>query len=292
MVASAFRPAASYLLAGEPSLPDGVDWVLVEDSDVGPMWTHPDDIVVGHNLRETGTWDPGEGRFLRSVLRPGMNIIDIGANIGYFTLLMARAVSTQGRVLAVEAEPINFQILRTNIGLSQMENVEVLPVAAHRCPGLTSVARDLHNHGGSIAFNWAAPWHGTPTQAVRLDDVLNPNCEIHFIKIDIEGMDHAAVQGLERTIRHWEPMLLVELNPEKTEMFGDSPHDVLRLYRELGLSIRLLGADAVRLHRDAGMAVDSLLLDELYVTPELEAELIERTRHIHYVNLLLAHGSA
>src|SRR4051794_4782831 len=92
MVASAFRPAASYLLVGEPSLPDGVDWVLGEDADVGPIWTHPDDIVVGHNIRQTGTWDPGEGRFLRSVLRPGMNAIDIGANIGYFTLLMARAV--------------------------------------------------------------------------------------------------------------------------------------------------------------------------------------------------------
>lgn len=287
MVSSAFRPAAAYLLWGPPTLPRDRKLVRTDDSDVGPILTHPDDTVIGHSIRETKTWEPGEGRFLRSVLRSGMNVIDVGANIGYFTLLMARSVSPDGRVLAVEAEPWVLQILRANIELNRLSRVEVLPVAAHRVPGLLTMKRNPDNQGASTGVTMGGSWQTTPAQAVRLDDVLDPHMPIDVIKIDIEGMDHAAVDGLRRTILRWQPTVLVELNPWKTEAFGSSPADVLRQYREIGLEIRLLGGDALRLHYETGMRLDDLLLDNLVVTPQTESEIIERARSVDFINLIL-----
>jgi FkbM family methyltransferase len=91
-----------------------------------------------------------------------MCAIDVGANIGYFTLLMSRAVGDSGRVLAIEAEPKNFQFLRTNLELNAVTNVEALPVAAHHTPGLISIARNPDNHGASTAVLAGAWWETTP----------------------------------------------------------------------------------------------------------------------------------
>ena len=286
LLQSTFRPAARYLL-DERRGHRAPDLVEVPDSDVGPILTHPDDDEIGRWIRVARTGAPGEGRFIRNVLVAGMNVIDVGANIGYFTVLAARAVGISGRVLAVEADPEMFRILRANVGLNQFANVELLPVAAHRHAGLVSVARDPSNFGGHTAY--AAPAMGTttPMQAVRLDDVLNPDVPVHFVKVDIEGMDHAAVQGLERTIARWGPTFLVKFNPQKMGWFGDDPEGVFGLYRELGLQVSVLGWDALRLRHETGMDIDELIRDNFVVVPGLDAEITDRTRRIGLINLIL-----
>jgi FkbM family methyltransferase len=259
---------------------------LTETADAGPILTHPHDRGVGRVIRETGSWEPGAGRLLRSLLRPGMNAIDVGANIGYFTLLMARAVGEMGRVLAVEAGPETFQILRANIELGRCTNVESLPVAAGCEPGMVSITSNPFNHGGSTALRAVDGWRSTPVQAVALDDVLDPGVPVDVIKIDIEGMDHVAVQGLSRTIERWKPVILVEFNPGWLDTRGDRPKEILRDYRDRGYLVQLLGEDALRF-RDAGFSIDELLLDNLLVTTANEADLLAYARRIDYVNLIL-----
>jgi FkbM family methyltransferase len=282
-----FSPAASYLVAQESFVTRQQGLVLVPDSDVGPIQTHPEDNEIGRWLRVARTWAPGEGRFMRSILRPGMNVIDIGANIGYFTALAARAVGSEGRVLAVEADPETFTLLRINVEMNRFENVELLPVAAHRHAGLVIGARDPTNYGGHTAYHPSEAWQTTPIQAVRLDDVLAPEVPVDFIKVDIEGMDHAALEGLEQTIRRWRPTVLVEFNPEKIGWFGDQPEGVLALYRQLGCEISVIGWDALRLRNETEMNIDELICDCLVVLPHLDAEITERTRQIGLINLIL-----
>lgn len=282
-----FQPAAAYLLAGSPRLPGNVEFIRVDDADVGPILTHPEDGVVGHTIRTTKSWEPGEGRFLRSILRPGMNVLDVGAYIGYFTLLFGRAVGPTGRVLAVEAEPDAFGVLRANVALAGLDNVDLLPAAAHRDSGLISITRNPFNPGSSTTVYQTQDWKSSFVQAVRLDDVLEPAIPIHVIKIDVEGLDHAVVEGLERTLRQWNPIVLLEFNPGWIDRLGERPDDVLRRYREIGREVRVLGGDAIRLHRDAGMDIEILLQDELLVTAENAAALIDATRRIYYINLIL-----
>ena len=287
LVKASFSPAAGYLVAAEHRLPNDFAPIYVPDSDVGPLLTHPGDNEVGRWLRVAKTWAPGEGRYMRGLLRPGMNVIDIGANIGYFTALAARSVEPGGRVLAVEADPETFDLLRANVELNGFAHVELLPVAAHRTAGLVTGTRDPSNYGGHTAYVASNAWPTTPLQAARLDDVLDPEAPVHFVKVDIEGMDHAAVEGLEQTVRRWRPLLLVEFNPEKIGWFGDRPEDVLGLYRELGLAVSVLGWDALRLRDETGLDLDELTRDGLVVTPRLDTEIVERTCRIGLINLVL-----
>jgi FkbM family methyltransferase len=216
-----------------------------------------------------------------------MNVIDVGANIGYFTALAARSVAPGGRVLAVEADPETFCLLRANVELNRFAHVELLPVAAHRIAGLVTGARDPENHGGHTAYVASKTWTTIPMQAVRLDDVLDPEAPVHFIKVDIEGMDHAAVEGLEQTIRRWRPILLVEFFPEKIAWFGDKPEDALHLYRTLGLEISVLGWDALRLRDETGLDLDEFTRNGLVMSPECDTEFTERTSRIGLINLIL-----
>ena len=287
LLRSSFSPAARYLVAGESSATNGRNLIVVATSDVGPIQTFAEDNQIGRWLRVARTWAPGEGRFMRNTLRPAMNVIDIGANIGYFTALAARAVGSNGRVLAVEADPETFALLRSNVDMNDFDNVELVPVAAHRQSGLISVARDPSRYGGHTAYVASEARHTTPMQAVRLDDVLDPEAPIHFIKVDLVGMDHAAVEGLVRTIRKWLPTLLVEFNPEKIGWFGDDPECVLALYRTLGLEISILGSDALRLRNETDMDVDELIRDCLVLALHADAEITERTRRIGLINLVL-----
>ena len=287
LVSAAFQPAARYLIEEPNQLPRHVNFVRVDDTDVGVMWTHPGDEVVGHHLRAYKTWAPSEGRFLRNRLQTGMNAIDVGANIGYFTRLMANAVGPEGSGLAIEAEPEIFRTLRANVEASDLGNIEFLPIAAHRKSGLVTASHDPSNHGASTAFAYGG-WQMSPVQAMPLDEVLEPDVPIHVVKIDIEGMDHAAVQGLERTIQRWEPVLLVEFNPRTIEDFGERPQAVLPLYRSMGLEIRVLGGDALRLQHETGLAIDELLMDNLVVHEQFDARLIEHTRRTYPVNLVLS----
>jgi hypothetical protein len=124
-------------------------------------------------------------------------------------------------------------------------------------------------------------------QAVRLDDVLDPEVPIDVVKVDVEGMDHAVVQGLSQTLHRWQPTVLVEFNPGWIDDWGEQPAEVLRLYRGLGFRLSLLGGDALRLQRLTGMPLDELLLENLTVSPEVDVELIERARQVYFINLIL-----
>ncbi len=287
MVTHAFRPAYRNLIDGPPKVPTGIELIRVDDSDVGPILTDAADEVIGRSLRQSKNWEPGEGRYLRSTLLPGMNVIDIGANIGYFTLLMAQIVGPKGHVLAIEPVPSTFTILRSNILLAALDNVDMLPVAACGKSSLLTISKDPINPGGSSAAYIRSDWEKIPVQGVRLDDILEISTPIDFVKIDAEGMDHAAVRGLEESIHRWRPVLLVEFNPWKIEQLGDSPTAVLQYYRDLGFTVRLLGVDAVRLQREAGMDLHDLLVDNLLVFSKQEADLLEHTRVIHFINLVL-----
>jgi FkbM family methyltransferase len=282
IVSPDFRIADSHLLVAP--LPPSADFVLVTDSDVGPILTDPRDKVIGGWLRTKRTWGPGEGHYLRSKLRPGMNAIDIGAHIGYFTLLCAREIGQTGRVLAVEAEPEFVLQLRANIALNELENVEVLPLAAHRQTGMMAIWRNPEQFGGS--FDLVDPEStSTPRQAARLDDVLDPDTPIDVIKIDIEGMDHAAVQGLEATIRRWRPTILVEYHTLAIGLLGEDPVAVLRYYRSLGYQVSVLGTDALRLRDLAGMDLDELVKHDMLITEDLDARIAELTHRIGLINL-------
>jgi len=241
---SLLRPAFAALAAAErerPGDPAFASEHVIADSALGPFWTRPGDREIGETIRRTGAWGEGETDALRGLLRPGMTVLDVGANIGFLTVWLARQVGQEGRVLAVEPEPRNRETLLGNLRLAGAANVDVLPLAAGAGPGVARMTFIDHNPGASFATTGAS---GSETVAVvALDDALDPDAPVHLVKIDVQGMDHLVVEGLARTISRWRPLLLVEFDAACMGTAGEDPREALDLYRRLGLDVHLEGAD-------------------------------------------------
>lgn len=208
-------------------------------TDLGPFWLHADDQVITPWIRHYQTWEPDEATLARNFLKPGMTVVDIGANVGYWALLSARLVGPTGRVLAIEPEPANYALLCANVWQAGARNVEPIRAAAHRENGTTPFSLSDVNTGDHRAFQRPTAHRVVHVRSVRLDDLLRADTAIDFVKLDIQGTEHVAVQGMEATIRRVRPTLVVEFWPAGIAEFGDRPIDVLSYYRSLGLAIAL-----------------------------------------------------
>jgi FkbM family methyltransferase len=142
---------------------------------------------------------------LRQLLRRGMRVVDVGANIGYFLLLFEQSIGPEGSIVCLEPEPDNAVELERNIRNNSFTNVELLRLAAGDEDGLVSLTPGINgvvkpDGSGSITV-----------QIRRLDSLLQGR--VDFIKIDVEGFEHQVLRGAERVLRDRQPTLVVEVHP-------------------------------------------------------------------------------
>lgn len=195
-------------------------WVLAELDDGTRLWVDLGDYGVSHACM-FGTYEPVETGFVRSMLKSGQYFIDIGANIGWFTMLAARIVGPSGRVYAFEPRPNTCERLRMSISENGYSNVEVRQVALGAAPGRMTVATlmSTQNPGGTWLIATDA-LVGTlhdgherfEVDVLRLDDLALDRCDL--LKIDIEGAEQLAFSGAVETIQRLRPIIISEINPE------------------------------------------------------------------------------
>jgi FkbM family methyltransferase len=185
-------------------------------------------------------WEMAETRFLLATLRPGDTFVDVGAHVGYFTVLAARRVGATGQVIAVEPEARNLELLRANLARNGCKNAHVLPCAAGATPGWMSLHFDEENRGGHRLVPLGEA--DTRVRCVRLDDELPARVDV--IKIDAQGYDHEIVDGLQGTLAaNPHLVLLAELSLSELGRRRVAPDAVLSRYRALGLTISTLDPD-------------------------------------------------
>jgi len=196
-----------------------------------------------------GVYEVGECQFARSRIRPGDNVLDVGANIGYFAMLMARWVGERGSVVAFEPVPENVALLERSIDENSFGGrVRVVRAALADEVGearlLTVPARYGFNSGG--AHLWAeedpVPEHHSviPVPRARLDsfDLRRP---ISFVKMDIEGAEGLALRGASELLSADRPTVLLEINPELLrKVSGETPAALIRRMQALGFECRRL----------------------------------------------------
>lgn len=196
-----------------------------------PAW----DTVILPWVREYGDWEPAVGGVLQEFARPGDIILDVGAHVGIFTVPLAASVGASGRVIAIEADPINARCLRRNVAKSHCDNVLVVEVAAAECTRTVTLSRSIEdNTGDSRAYEVAGLGTAVEVLGVALDDVVDG--PVHLVKLDLQGMDHVAMRGMARIIREYRPVIVVEFWPAAIRDYGDDPTEVLAWFRELGYS--------------------------------------------------------
>jgi FkbM family methyltransferase len=150
-------------------------------------------------------------RAAREHLHQGDVAVDVGANVGVLTFLAASIVGDSGRVIAVEPNPDNLQLLYRGIVLNGFRNVEVLPHAASNVRTVFSLTGGTSN---THLIGARAPQEGGHfVQSIVLDDALGHLPRLDFVKMDIEGHEPQALEGFARMILRHRPVLLVEFNP-------------------------------------------------------------------------------
>lgn len=146
---------------------------------------------------------------IESLVVPSDAVVDVGANIGYYTLLFAKAIGEGGSITAFEPEPDNLVELRLNVERNALKNVVIHPFAVGAGEGMVAFKRGI-NGGVSETVTTEV---GTEVQVrmVALDEVLT--APVHVIKIDVEGYEGEVLRGARKTIERWKPNLFVEIHP-------------------------------------------------------------------------------
>lgn len=98
---------------------------LLIDVQGSKMWVDAEDYAISYYLITRGIYEPRETNLFKKIVRHGMTVIDLGANIGYYTLIASKLVGESGKVYAFEPEPDNFNILVKNININNLKNVVV-----------------------------------------------------------------------------------------------------------------------------------------------------------------------
>jgi FkbM family methyltransferase len=262
--------ATSVAQRGTSAFPEPLEPGLTTDvsTSMGDLFVHAADRVMTPFIHEHGFWEASETAFLRRVLTPGATFVDVGANIGYFSVLASALVGGSGRVIAVEPERRNLALLKANLWRNGCGNAIVLPIAAYRHTGFLPLVLNEDNRG-----DHQVGWHDGASALVpcaRLDDLLG-GLDVDVIKIDTQGVDHDVIAGLLRLIRRpVRPTILCEFWLEGMERRGVDPGQVATGYRELGFEL-------------------ALLRDELGPYPASPAEVVAaaRAEASRYVNVVL-----
>lgn len=207
----------------------------VLDLDVGEITVDLRDTRVARPLYRYREYEPDERSAMRQLIMPGMHAIDIGAQIGYHTLLLSQLVGDDGRVLAIEAAPDNFSLLEHNIQHNGIANVTTVNVAVADRPNQLGLAIDPSNLG---VHHVVMSTPGTDTIAVpaeTVDSVANrERLRPQFVKMDIEGGEVAALHGM-ATLIHGEDMtFLAELNRVALETAGTTSAALLAEFANHG----------------------------------------------------------
>jgi len=170
-------------------------------------------------------------RMLRHLLRPGTVFVDVGANIGYYTVLAGHWIGEQGIVWAFEPNPTIATRLRQNVELNGLKNVTVREVAL----GSSSGTAMLHcpkseTHGyASLAPMAGMECRTVEIQLAVLDLIAGSSlARLDVIKMDIEGFEDGAVAGARETILRYKPHVLLEVNAAAAHAAGHRPLDAVR----------------------------------------------------------------
>jgi methyltransferase, FkbM family len=153
-----------------------------------------------------GTYEADKQLKFTTILQRGDVVLDVGANVGFYTLLAARCVGAEGRVIAVEPNPRNVRFLQRHIALNEQSQVRIIAAAAGSSDGVAKFAVDEHAEMGRLAA------HGTETVAVRALDSLAVELglgRVRMMKIDVEGAELHVLRGASVILERDKPFIFL-----------------------------------------------------------------------------------
>jgi FkbM family methyltransferase len=202
------------------------------------MFAHSLDRYLALWLWKLALHEATEARLLASLCKPGMCVVDVGANIGFYSLLFARWVGPTGNVCAFEPDPKNFATLQGNLSANRCLNVR----AVNSAVGATSAEGHLYlsdvHKGDHRVYQSDGGRKEIPIRIVALDDYFASDQRIDLVKMDIQGAEGMALAGMQRVITSNPDLaMLFEFWPRGLRNAGSSPEGILTDLQEKGFTI-------------------------------------------------------
>lgn len=164
-----------------------------------------------------GKYEPQTTRLFSQLARPGMSVVDVGAHVGYYSLLAAKKVGPTGHVFAFEPEPMNYDLLIKNAELNGYQNIVAVQKAASRREGTAKLYLTALDNGRHSVYDHNLPQTGSRVvETTTVDALLEEQGwpAVSLVKIDVEGAELDVMAGMERVLRESKDLkLIMEFNP-------------------------------------------------------------------------------
>jgi FkbM family methyltransferase len=192
-------------------------WARVERGPGQGLWLELNPRTGQHYLH--GDVDPEIQPVLAERVKPGMVFYDLGANIGFFSVLAARLVGATGKVISFEPDPENARLLRRNIARNGFANVTVVEGGIWSESGYMNFVAAPPDRGIGKFIAGEGATVGTPIRCIALDDFVQSAPAPDAIKCDIEGAEIEAFRGAEKLLEARHPLIICEMHSDANDKF-------------------------------------------------------------------------
>lgn len=212
-------------------------------------------------------FEPLETELVKNEIKRGDVALDIGANIGYYTLIFAKLVGEEGKVFAFEPDPNNFALLKKNVEINRYKNVILVQKAVSNKTEKIRLYLSARSVGDHRIYNSYDGRESIEIEAITLDDYFaNYNGNIDFIKMDIQGAEGGALQGSSNLIKKNKNLKIVtEFWPIGLKRFGIEPMEYLKSLIKHGFNLYEINERLKKIE----LVINISKLLEIY-TPEKE----------------------
>ena len=204
----------------------------------------PADRLISAGVIAHGHYEPHVIDRFAQTLHGGAFVLDVGANIGLYTMKAAAIAGEHGHVFAVEPLPRNHRALYGGIVQNGYTNVSVLPFAASDRPGLIPAICALDSSNGIVGVRSAGDSEEIMVPTQRLDDILATIPRLDVVKIDIEGHEPVAWRGMTALLKKHQPAVFSEFSPVAMRNVGNDPLDYLEMIFAYSSDVSVLRRDA------------------------------------------------
>lgn len=203
------------------------------------IYVMENDLDVSRNIINGKMYEPHLTRLFLETLKAGDVFLDLGANLGYFSLLASTLVGESGKVIAFEPNAQNLQLLYSSIIENQFKNIKVYPVAASDSPQILKLTSFGSN--GYLEAASAGNSNFQFVQSVVADDLLGAEARLDVVKMDIEGYETLALRGMDKTISRHKPVIFTEFSPWHIKNRCDvEPQDYLTQLAGYGYKLSII----------------------------------------------------
>lgn len=186
-----------------------------------------------------GEWDVSEAKIMEDLIKEGDVVVDIGANIGYFTLILSKLVGERGHVYSFEPDPENFYLLKKNVEVNSIHNVTLINKAVSDITGDVEFYSNIDDTSMSSLYKLTKSHTSIKCKSIKLDDYFKDiKKKIGFIKIDVEGAEGFATNGARSFFeKNKDIKMITEIVPPLIEKSGFGHKNYIEMLKQLGFKL-------------------------------------------------------